>query len=199
MNYLAHQYLSFKQEEIQLGNLYGEVVRGKVFSNYSEGIQLGIKLHRLIDSFTDENEIVKRSTKIFHENYGKYSPVIIDILYDYFLIKNWNDYSETPFEKYIEDTYSLFRKHFDTFPPQLQHIIKYMLKMDWFRNYQSKEGIRRTLEGIGKRAKFQNNIENAINELIIHESELNRDFSQFFPEIILYCKNFIKTETNLFI
>lgn len=199
MNYLAHQYLSFQNQDIQLGNLYGEVVRGKNFSNYPKGIQVGIKLHRSIDTYTDGHEVVKRSTKLFHENYGKYSPVIIDVLYDYFLIKNWKDYSDIPLERFIEDTYSLFRKNYDSFPPRLQYIIKYLLKMDWFRNYQSKEGIKRTLEGIGQRAKFQNNMEDAVNELTTYEEQINEDFNQFFPEIINYCKKFIETETNLFI
>lgn len=199
MNYLAHQYLSFQNEEIQLGNLYGEIVRGKDFTNYPKGIQLGIKLHRSIDTFTDQHEVVKRSSQLFHKNYGKYSPVIIDVFYDYFLIRNWNKYSEIPLEKFIEDAYALFRKNFDTFPPRLQYIIKYMLKMDWFRTYQTKEGVKKTLEGISQRAKFENNIEDAVNELNIYEEQLDNDFNEFFPEIINYCKKFIETETNLFI
>src|SRR5690606_16837479 len=104
-----------------------------------------------------------------------------------------------PFEKFIEDAYALFRKNFDTFPPRLQYIIKYMLKMDWFRTYQTKEGVKKTLEGISQRAKFKNNIEDAVNELNIYEEQLNNDFNEFFPEIINYCKKYIETETNLFI
>lgn len=194
MNYLAHQYLSFQNKEIQLGNLYGEVVRGRDFSDYPRGIQIGIKLHRQIDSFTDSHDTVRHSTSLFHENHGKYSPVIVDVLYDYFLIKNWDQYCEVPFEKFVKDTYTLFRESFDSFPPRLQYIMTYLLKHDWFHKYRTVEGIAETLRGISHRTKFENNIEQAVNELIEYEDELNDDFNSFFPEIISFSRNFIEEE-----
>src|SRR5690606_41406935 len=104
-----------------------------------------------------------------------------------------------PIEDIVEVANALFRKNIVHVTPRLQYNNKYMIKMDWFRTYQTKIGVKKTLEGISQRAKFDNNIENAVNELNIYEEQLDKDFNEFFPEIINYCKKFIETETNLFI
>ncbi|MDD3771207.1 MAG: acyl carrier protein phosphodiesterase [Weeksellaceae bacterium] len=192
MNFLAHQYLSFQNSDIQLGNLYGEIVRAKDYINYPNGIQTGILLHRSIDHFTDEHAAVKNCTKFFHENHGKYAPVIVDVVFDYFLIKNWTLYSSIEFEKFVEDCYRLFQLNLNNFPPSLRYIVKHLLKYDWFHNYQSLKGIQQTLKGISQRSKFENNIEDAIIEIQEFHDPLESNFRQFFPEIIIHSQKFIK-------
>ncbi|MBA5628371.1 acyl carrier protein phosphodiesterase [Moheibacter lacus] len=191
MNFLAHQYLSFHNSEIQLGNLYGEIVRGKDYLHFEKGLQNGILLHREIDTFTDAHDLVKNSTQKFHEKYGKYAPVIVDVLYDYLLIKNWETYSQVPFDQFVQDCYALFSENFETFPPKLQFIIQHLLEHDWFHNYTSIEGISQTLKGISQRSKFKNNIEESTHEFLLFEQDLQEDFQIFFPELISHCKLFI--------
>lgn len=194
MNFLAHQFLSFQNRELQIGNLFGEIVRGKDYIYYTPEIQKGILLHRSIDSYTDAHEIVKKSTKLFHLRYKKFAPVIVDVLYDYFLIKNWERYHSTPFDDFVDSCYSLFRAEFINFPLQLQHIVHHMLQNDWFHKYSSFDGIQQTLSGISKRSKFENNMEEAVNELIVYEQQLDDDFKLFFPQLIEHCKKFIATK-----
>ena len=45
MNFVAHQYLSFKQQSLQIGNLLGETVKGKQYLDFPDDIQKGILLH----------------------------------------------------------------------------------------------------------------------------------------------------------
>lgn len=195
MNFLAHQFLSFHQKDLQIGNLYGEIVRVKDYLDFPPGIQKGILLHRSIDSYTDINEVVKSSTSLFHEKYGKFAPVIVDVLYDYFLIKNWDKYSNQPYEEFVSDCYSLFRSEFDNFSDKLQYIMKHLLDYDWFHNYNNYEGIRQTLNGISHRSKFKNNIDEAVTELKLYENELNEHFNLFFPGLTEHCKSFIENES----
>lgn len=192
MNFLAHQYLSFQIPEIQLGNLYGEIVRGKDYLEFENGIRTGILLHRQIDTYTDAHDSVKNSSQKFHAKYGKYAPVIVDVVYDYILIQNWEKYSQQPYNEYVNYCYELFRKHFDLFPSRLQFIIKHLLEHDWFHNYTNLNGIRKTLEGISQRSKFPNNIGEAVREFQIHQPELEKDFELFFPELTTHCRNFLK-------
>lgn len=191
MNFVAHQFLSFHNTEIQLGNLYGEVVRGNNYRNYSGDLQRGILLHRKIDSFTDANKIVKRSTHKFHEKYGKYAPVIVDVFYDYLLIKNWRNYSQQSYADFVSDCYTLFERNFESFPPKLQYKVGHLLQYDWFGNYQTLDGIKETLKGISQRSKFPNQIDNSIDEFLLFQEELDRDFSEFFPLLIQDCRNFL--------
>ena len=191
MNFVAHQYLSFKQQSLQIGNLLGETVKGKQYSDFPDDIQKGILLHRSIDTFTDSHEIVKQSSSYFHETQHKFAPIIVDVIYDYFLIKHWNDFSDTPYQKFKLDCYQLFKNEYDTFPKKLQETIFYLLKYDWFENYSTIEGVQKTLKGIGSRAKFENNLHQIIPEFEQYYSMLEQDFLQFFPLLQTHCKNFI--------
>ncbi len=193
MNFVAHQYLSFHQPEIQIGNLYGEIVRGKDYLDYSGDLQKGILLHRQIDTFTDSHEAVKNSTRKFHKRFGKYAPVIVDVLYDYLLIMNWETYSKQSYKDFVHECYDLFRLHYEEFPPQLQYIVKHLLQHDWFHNYSTLEGIGKTLQGLSQRSKFLNNMGEAVNEFQEHQQDLENDFSIFFPELVTYCKAFLKS------
>ena len=48
MNFLAHLYLSGEDEELMIGNFIADFIRNREVTNYSEGIQKGIFLHRKI-------------------------------------------------------------------------------------------------------------------------------------------------------
>ena len=62
MNYLAHAYLSFGNEQLLVGNLIGDFVKGrKRFEKYPKSIQDGIVLHRHIDFYSDNHTILKQS------------------------------------------------------------------------------------------------------------------------------------------
>lgn len=193
MNFVAHQFLTFGNQSLQIGNLLGEIVKGNQFMNYETEIQKGILLHRSIDSFTDSHEIVKRSSSYFHNTQHKFSPIIIDVIYDYFLIKHWNDFSEIPFENFKTNCYQLFEDKYPSFPKKLQEIIFYLLKYDWFENYSTIEGVQKTLKGVGSRTKFKNNLHQIIPEFEQNYSKLENDFQHFFPQLQSHCKNFVCT------
>ena len=61
MNYLAHIYLSGENQRIQLGNFMGDGIRGKDYLHFHEDIQLGVLLHRAIDSYTDMHPVFRKS------------------------------------------------------------------------------------------------------------------------------------------
>ena len=66
MNFLAHIYLSGDNELITIGNFVGDGVRGNKYKLYPKEIQIGIQLHRAIDTFTDAHPIFRRCTKRLH-------------------------------------------------------------------------------------------------------------------------------------
>ena len=94
MNFLAHIYLSGEDEKLMVGNFIGDYVKGKDYENYPTPIREGILLHRQIDFFTDSHSQFREAKKLLVEEFGLYSGIIIDLLYDHLLAKNWNNYSE---------------------------------------------------------------------------------------------------------
>ena len=94
MNYLAHAYLSFGHEEILVGNMISDFVKGKKKFDYSLGIQKGIALHRAIDSFTDDHPVTKLAKQFFKAEYGLYAGAFMDVVYDHFLANDTNEFAD---------------------------------------------------------------------------------------------------------
>ena len=183
MNFLAHLYLSKDNKNILIGNFISDAVKGKKYLNYPSEIKAGILLHREIDHFTDTHPIVKKSMHRLHARYRHYDGVIIDILYDHFLAKNWANYSKTPLEVYAKDVYTFLNENIETFPEELQKLLPSMIKYNWLVNYASLEGIERVLNGMNKKTKGISQMDLAIEDLKIHYTEFEEDFTTFFKEI----------------
>ncbi len=180
MNYLAHIYLSNNNKSIQIGNFIADSVKGRRYEEYPKGIKIGILLHRQIDWFTDNNDIVKKSKRRLDGRYGHYKGIIIDIFYDHFLAKNWNDYSDIPLSEFSQEFYMNLKDNLDVLPEKMQKITPYIMEGDWLTNYAKLEGIRRVLIGMNKRTHEISQMHLAIHDLELHYKEFEQDFTSFF-------------------
>ena len=189
MNFLAHIYLSGEDEGIIIGNFIADGIKGKKYLDYPETIQKGILLHRGIDSYTDQHPIVKQSTKRLHKNHRHYSGVIVDILYDHFLAKNWNNYHSQPLEIYVSNFYKLLRNNFEILPTRIQRMMPYMISDNWLLSYATVPGISKILDQMNTRVKHGNNMNFAILELEEFYSEFEEEFTSFFEELRAFAAN----------
>ena len=189
MNYLAHIYLSGDHELITIGNFMADHIKGNKYKTFPEDLQKGILLHRQIDSFTDTHKIVKISKRRLNDRYGLYRGVVIDILYDHFLAKNWKDYSEIDLPTYTQNFYGSLTRNFDILPEKIQYMSKYLIRDNWLLSYAEKEGIQKVLEGMNRRTKNRSQMDLAINDLEAHYEDFETDFQQFFDELIAFTDN----------
>lgn len=186
MNFLAHIYLSGNNELVTIGNFMADGIRGKKYLNFDKDIQIGILLHREIDTFTDAHPTVRQSTKKLHQNYSHYSGVIVDIFYDHFLAKNWENYSDISLSNYVESFYSSIEKHFDILPSRIQKMMPFMISENWLLNYANIDGIQRVLDGMNRRTKNKSKMNKATTELNAFYSEFENEFTLFFDELIQF-------------
>ncbi len=192
MNFLAHIYLSGDNELITIGNFMADGIKGKKYLKYPREIQIGILLHREIDTFTDHHPTVRMSTKRLHKKYSHYASVIVDILYDHFLAKNWDKYSEIPLEEYAEDFYDSLKEHNDILPERIKALMPYMVSNNWLVSYASIEGISKILEGMNRRTKNRSKMNQAVSELQEFYQEFEDEFTLFFNELIAFSQDKLK-------
>ena len=145
MNFLAHLYLSKNNKNILIGNFIADAVKGSDFKKFPEEIQAGILLHREIDNYTDTHLIVKTSKRRLNLQYRHYKGVIIDIFYDHFLAKNWQQYSDTPLAVYAENVYGFLQENKEIFPERIQKFLPYMIEYNWLVSNASIPGIEKIL------------------------------------------------------
>jgi acyl carrier protein phosphodiesterase len=169
-----------------IGNFIADGIKGNHFTHYSKDIQKGIRLHREIDTFTDAHEIVRKSKRRLDKRYGLYAGIIIDIFYDHYLAKNWDDYSAIPLEVYVDSVYSLLNSQLENLPKKTQDMLPFMIEYNWLFNYQYLEGMQRVLNGMNRRTKNKSQMHLAIQDLQEHYQEFESDFTEFFKELTAF-------------
>jgi acyl carrier protein phosphodiesterase len=192
LNYLAHVFLSGSDEQLLVGNFIADAVKGKQAALYPQGIARGIRLHRLIDSYTDTHPVVAETKARLRPRYRKYAPVVADLYFDHFLASRFEEYATESLESYTARVYTLINRHFELLPERVQHFFPYMMKQNWLLSYAQVTGIGQALGGLSRRTSFVSGMETAGEELLENYSLYNRDFSLFFPELKAYVEEVLQ-------
>ncbi len=183
MNFLAHAYLSFDQNEILIGNFIADFIRGKEIENYPKKIQVGIHLHRAIDTFTDSHPLVKEVQTHLRPQFGHYARVISDVFFDYFLAKNWDKYTSISLESYSKQVYQTIQSFPAPLPPSFLRMLYWMEQQNWLYAYRNLEGIQQALDGLTRRASFDSKMNAATEVLREKEEEIEALFFVFFQDL----------------
>lgn len=186
MNLLAHFYLSGPDPKTIVGNYMGDFVKGDPTGHFPEEIIYGIELHRKIDDYTDNHPTVRKSKRRLSDSHGHFKGILVDIFYDHFLAKRWGEYSDTPLSEFSNRIYELLGQYRKQLPKGAEYMFRYMKRGNWLVNYAHITGIEKTLRGLSGRTRYKSNLSSGTDDLLANYSELENDFSEFFPDIVEY-------------
>jgi acyl carrier protein phosphodiesterase len=192
LNYLAHLYLSSDLPLITVGNFIADHVKGSMSEQYDGGIRDGIRLHRMIDAFTDSHPVVEESKARLRPEFRKYAPVIADVYYDHFLARDWHLYHHEPLEEFAAASYALMRKFESILPERTIHMLSYMEPQNWLVKYATLDGMQRALTGLSRRTSFDSGMQHAHLFLEKHYAGFEDEFNRFFPELNSYVRKEIE-------
>jgi acyl carrier protein phosphodiesterase len=182
MNFLGHFYLSKNDPELLVGNFIADFVKGKKYLDYPPNISKGIVMHRNIDHFTDQHELVRKGKKRLFPTYRHYSGVIMDMYYDHFLASLWPRYSNEELVHFAEHVYDTIEGFWDYLPEQSRYMFPYMKSGNWLVRYATTDGIGRSLNGMSRRLNNDSNLEHAIDQLHEFYDDLESEFKKFIRE-----------------
>jgi acyl carrier protein phosphodiesterase len=193
MNFLAHAYLSFGDPHILVGNMISDFVKGKAQFDYEKRIHSGIRLHRMIDDFTDTHAATKEAKKIFHADYRLYSGALMDIVYDHFLANDAGEFEKGGLFTFTQNVYRTLEENSNHLPARFLVMLPYMRAENWLYYYKDREGIARSIRGLVRRATYLSDHEKAIELFNNHYDELQLHYDDFFRDV----KNFTKDQLKL--
>jgi len=159
-------------------------------NNFSDAVKKGIHLHRAIDKFTDAHPIVEQSKSRLRNEFRKYAPVIVDVFYDHFLARDWEQYHHEPLAIYAQKVYSLLEANQLILPDRTKHMLNYMKAQNWLTGYAKIEGMEKALSGLSRRTSFESKMEFAHIALQENYDDYDKEFSDFFKELILFVDDF---------
>jgi acyl carrier protein phosphodiesterase len=186
MNYLAHLFLSDHTPESLIGNLLGDFRKGLPLEQYSPAILQGLELHQKVDIFTDSHPIVHQSKQLMQPQYRRFAGIMLDVLYDHFLSKHWQDYTTLVRSAFIAHVYRVLVQYQPILPQTLQRILPDLIANDWLGSYGELAGVDRALCRIARRFKHPTPLGDSCQELLRHYRPLEVRFQQFFPDLMWY-------------
>lgn len=193
MNFLAHAYLSFNDEETLVGNMISDFVKGKKKLDFSVGIQRGIALHRAIDAFTDQHPATREAKKYLQEAVGLYSGPFVDIIYDHFLASDDKEFAEDHLEEFCRATYKTLNEYSAVLPLPFSAMLPFMTSQNWLYNYKNLWGTERSFGGLARRAQYLQSEKEAFASFLLHYSSLQKCYNDFFPSVKEYARKYMNT------
>lgn len=190
MNYLGHAVLSFEDDEILVGNMMGDFVKGKAaLARYPESVRSGLLLHRKIDSFTDTHLRMSDAKEIFRPHYGLYSGAVVDTLMDHFVANDtrffWNEQQLSVFATNVYRRLEAQQRHF---PERFEPYFQSMVKHNWLLGYRHEAGLKQSLNGLMRRAGRIAEVDTAYTLFYEKFDVLRSLYDVFMVDIIKYVK-----------
>lgn len=197
MNFLAHAYLSFRQPEILVGNLISDFVKGKKKYDYPPSIVKGINLHRSIDTYTDEHPVNARAKQVFKPAVGLYASAFLDVVYDHFLATDELAFPANSLEEFTGWVYGTLDGQAVYFPDKFGQMFPYMKQQNWLLNYREKWGIRKSMEGLVRRAQYLDQADAAYEAFEANYDLLKTCYERFFPDLLWFATEHFKKDLTI--
>jgi len=190
LNYLAHIFLSGKSGRLQVGNFIGDFVKGSRLNSYPDGIRQGIRLHREIDSFTDSHEVVRETVTLLRPTFGRYSAILVDMYFDYFLALDFHVYSpDKSLERFSYHFYASVLVRYHHLPKRVRGFIFHFVFTNRLAAYSTIEGLKESLQIMARHKVTALEPDKTIDFLLQHHDELQKRFHLFFPDVIEFVRN----------
>jgi acyl carrier protein phosphodiesterase len=188
MNYLAHLYLAGPEPEALVGALMGDFVKGPLTDRYPAPIVRALALHRRIDSYTDSHPVVAASRARMSPVRRRFAGIMVDLFYDHFLARHWDEYACEPLAAFATRVYALLDQHDALLPEQLRSIAPRMAQFDWLGSYARIESVHAALDRVSLRIRRENPLAGAGAELEANYATFQADFRAFFPDVVSFAQ-----------
>lgn len=188
LNYLAHIFLSGSNPQVKVGNFIGDFVKGSQFNNYPDSIRQGIILHRKIDAFTDSHEVVKETVNFLRPAFGRYSAIIVDMYFDYFLAVNFSIYSSKSLHFFAFEFYFSAILNYKHLPVRVKGFIFHFVSSHRLYKYSTLSGLQNSLQIMANYKTSAIKPEKTIRFLEENRLEIESRFHLFFPDLVAFAK-----------
>jgi acyl carrier protein phosphodiesterase len=187
VNYLAHLFVAGDNPADLVGHMLADFVTPREIAAYPPEIREGIVMHQRVDAFSDNHPAFAASRRRFQPPYRRFGGILVDLVYDHFLARHWDEYSPgLSLPEFSQRAYAILQQHYAILPDRLQKLLPHMIGDDWLCSYRELESIGRALRGISHRFRRENPLAAALGVLEANYAALDRDFRLLFPELLAF-------------
>ena len=169
-----------------------DFVKGGRLEAFDPLVQQGIRFHRAIDTFTDQHPVNREARDCLRDACRLYSGVFLDVVYDHFLSRDAAIFPDNSLDAFAGRVYRSLSTLEPNMPEGFQKEFESMRTYNWLPSYQALEGVRRSFEGIGRRARYLDSGAPAFEAFTDHYVLLSEAYQRFFPELLTYSQEYLE-------
>lgn len=166
------------------GQFAGDFVRGTDLSEYTDGIQLGIRMHRFIDHYTDHHPKAVAVRELFKPPVRRFAGIVTDVLFDHYLARDWATYSSLPLPTHVAQVHEALDTHHDQLPDGLKRFSAFIQREQVLVSNTHFDSVTLTLQRLSNRSSRFAPIVQGAEIARTHEAELVAVFNEFFPDLL---------------
>lgn len=186
MNYLGHIYTARSDPDTWVGVLLGDVVKGLPDPHLPTRWRRGIRWHRRIDGFTDRHPAFLSSRQRLRPVAGRYAGVIVDLVYDHFLARDWDLYHHAPLAVVSAAVYRALTMRLNGVPESGRMRFEYLVKRDLLQAYRRLDALDDVLAGMERRLKRPFPLRQSLAAVTALYPALEDDFHVFIDDLRRY-------------
>ena len=199
MNLLAHLHLSEGcHPDVLTANVLADYLGRydpveKMPSPIADRLMPGVRLHREIDSFTDQHPVVAEARNLVSQDRRMLGGIIVDIAFDYYLSRHWKRFSEEDIDATISRGYATMAMVATTgLSRRTLSIISKMRAKNWLRAYGSLEGQALTFQRVSRMSPAVANLVGAEEDIVRNDRDFDACFLAFYPELQSHVAEWLK-------
>lgn len=196
MNYLAHLLLSGNCPDRQVGGLLGDFVKGPLRGEWPRNIEMGIRLHRKIDTYTDHLLRDSGLFALFDPPWRRYAGIVTDIAFDHLLAQRWHDFSNLTLTQFCARFYRHLATHRSRLPAAAQHFNDRAPEVRWLESYERAEILPSMLNRVGARLKKPRALGASWSVVENNKDQFAEEFIVVFTALSKFSAAFISNETS---
>jgi len=183
LNHLAHALLAAPDDDVILGSLIADFLRGAVDPAMARGVRIGIALHRSVDVYTDAHPEVVAARARFEPPYRRYAGILLDMWFDHLLARGWARYGDGSLHAFSQRVQALLAQRKAEVPQRMHSFVRYLHAHDLPERYREREAIADALHGLSTRLSRANPLAESLPVLETLAVPLEAHFAAFFPDL----------------
>lgn len=196
MNFLAHLHIAQHTNSSFVGNFLGDFVKGDPAGQFNKQIVQGIRLHRFVDSYTDQHPIIKSLKPLFPAHLRRFSAITLDMFWDHCLAKHWGNFSDLSLSEFCQQAQlqiaqeSILEKN--ALPQRFQNVSQLVWQDKWLECYGKIENINVGLQRMATRSPRMAPLAFTGQTLLECYDLLSEAFFELYPDVLQKSMQYIQ-------
>ncbi|WP_448550233.1 acyl carrier protein phosphodiesterase [Thalassotalea fusca] len=185
MNFLAHAHLANVTQSSITGNLLGDFTKGIDITRLPVSWQLGIKLHRKIDVYTDQHPAIK-TCRVELAELRRYGGIIVDIIADHVVAKHFERFHDESLAQFSLKVYRELASEREHLPSRFQEVSGRMIEGNWLESYRQVKSVKLALARTANRLSSKPPLADGLAWYLANPQEIDERLLGFYQSLIDY-------------